>query len=274
MKKRYLGLMAGIMLLAAGCASGNDAAGTVPANATEASAAESQEETAKEGTKNDGAKEGGEESLDAARESLKAAEESLKAVEESLKAVEESLNAEEESRQADRDTDYDKLKEDPEAYLKKPVKFSGRIIRSAAVGSSSVQIVLAVDGAEEDRVVGEYKKSIVDGTLSTGDTITISGEFQGIIRYRMQTGGSDSLPTVGIEKIENIVRKEPETTAATLQPSMNFPTADTQAVNVPETATAPVADAPTAEETAAASGENITEEETGSGTSPVISAGQ
>ena len=198
MKKKYLGVVAGIMLLAAGCAS-NGTTETVPANAAEASAAESQEETEKEEAK------GGE------AESLQAAEESLKAMEESLQAVEESLKAEEESRQADRDTDYDKLKEDPEAYLKKTVKFSGRIIRSAAVGSSSVQIVLAVDGAEEDRVVGEYRKSIVNGTLSTGDTITLSGEFQGIIRYRIQTGGADSLPTVNIEKIENIVRKEPET---------------------------------------------------------------
>lgn len=267
MKKKYLGVVAGIMLLAAGCAS-NGTTETVPANAAEASVAESQEETEKEEAK------GGEaESLEAARESLQAAEESLKAMEESLQAVEESLKAEEESRQADRDTDYDKLKEDPEAYLKKTVKFSGRIIRSAAVGSSSVQIVLAVDGAEEDRVVGEYRKSIVNGTLSTGDTITLSGEFQGIIRYRIQTGGADSLPTVNIEKIENIVRKEPETAAAVTQPAMNFPTAGAPTFNAAETA--PVTDAPTvtATETAAASEENITEEETGSGTSPVISAG-
>ena len=257
MKKKYLGVVAGIMLLAAGCAS-NGTTETVPANAAEASAAESQEETEKEEAK------GGEaESLEAARESLQAAEESLKAMEESLQAVEESLKA-------DRDTDYDKLKEDPEAYLKKTVKFSGRIIRSAAVGSSSVQIVLAVDGAEEDRVVGEYRKSIVNGTLSTGDTITLSGEFQGIIRYRIQTGGADSLPTVNIEKIENIVRKA----AAVTQPAMNFPTAGAPTFNAAETA--PVTDAPTvtATETAAASEENITEEETGSGTSPVISAGQ
>lgn len=177
MKKKYLGVVAGIMLLAAGCAS-NGTTETVPANAAEAGVAESEEETEKEEAKEEAAKGGEEESLEAARESLQAAEESLKAMEESLQAVEESLSAEEESRQADRDTDYDKLKEDPEAYLKKTVKFSGRIIRSAAVGSSSVQIVLAVDGAEEDRVVGEYKKNIVNGTLSTGDTITLSENFR------------------------------------------------------------------------------------------------
>ena len=47
MKKKYLGVVAGIMLLAAGCAS-NGTTETVPANAAEASVAESQEETEKE----------------------------------------------------------------------------------------------------------------------------------------------------------------------------------------------------------------------------------
>lgn len=272
MKGNYAGAVIGIMLLAAGCSavsSPAEATEVMVEEAVETSAAESQEESAPEKAEN--AKE--EESLKAAEESLQAAEESLKAVEESLQAAGESLKAEEESIQADKDTDYEKMTKNPEMYQKKTVKFSGEIIRSAAVGNTSVQIVLAVDGEKKNRVVGEYKKSIVDGTLSTGDKITLSGEFQGLIRYRMNTGGAESLPTVNIGKIENIVRKEPETTAPQMAinaPSLEETVPVTDGVKPEETA--PVSDG-SKETEAVETREDVLDEETASETSPVISAG-
>lgn len=269
MRGKYAGVVIGIMLLIAGCSSASGPAEVMSEETAEVSVEESQEEKTTEKEEKTQA----EESLKAAEESLQAVEESLKAVEESLQAAGESLRAEEESIEADKDTDYEKMTKNPETYQKKTVKFSGEIIRSAAVGNTSVQIVLAVDGEKKNRIVGEYKRSMVDGTLSTGDKITFSGEFQGLIRYRMQTGGAESLPTVNIGKIENIVRKEPETKASQLV--MEVPTIE-ETIPVTEEGkpeeTAPILDSlevTEAEETR----EDILDEATLSETSPVISAG-
>ncbi len=269
MRGKYAGVVIGIMLLIAGCSSASGPAEVMSEETAEVSVEESQEEKTTEKEEKTQA----EESLKAAEESLQAVEESLKAVEESLQAAGESLRAEEESIEADKDTDYEKMTKNPETYQKKTVKFSGEIIRSAAVGNTSVQIVLAVDGEKKNRIVGEYKRSMVDGTLSTGDKITLSGEFQGLIRYRMQTGGAESLPTVNIGKIENIVRKEPETKASQLV--MEVPTIE-ETIPVTEEGkpeeTAPILDSlevTEAEETR----EDILDEATLSETSPVISAG-
>ena len=215
MRRRCLGLLIGIMILAAGCSP----AGTEPVMSAEETAAATGEESkedvsgASEETNKEESGMAESDSLKEAEESIHAAEESLKAMEESLKAVEESLKAEEESVEAGKDNDYAKVVKEPDKYVKKQVRFSGTITRSASVGTASVQIVLAVDGDGDDRVVGEYKRSIVDTNLAVGDEITLSGEFQGMIRYRMQTGGAESLPTINIEKIENIVKAEPETQA-------------------------------------------------------------
>ncbi|MCI8660959.1 MAG: hypothetical protein HFG54_12085 [Lachnospiraceae bacterium] len=263
MTKRQVGLILGVVILTAGC---------VPANtevlsseeAVETSALESAEETHEVSEK--ASDKESEASYKETEESLKAAEESLKAMEESLKAAEESLKAVEESMEAGKDNEYSMVVKEPEKYLKKQVQFSGTIIRSASVGSTSVQIVLAVNGDEENKAVGEYKRSIVDTSLVVGDEITLSGEFQGLIRYRMQTGGAESLPTINIEKIDNIVRAEPETQAAI---PFSMP-------NPAETATSEpsIAPDPHAEEKGSDTGENITEEEPTVQKAPVISAGQ
>ena len=142
MRGKYAGVVIGIMLLIAGCSSASGPAEVMSEETAEVSVEESQEEKTTEKEEKTQA----EESLKAAEESLQAVEESLKAVEESLQAAGESLRAEEESIEADKDTDYEKMTKNPETYQKKTVKFSGEIIRSAAVGNTSVQIVLAVDG--------------------------------------------------------------------------------------------------------------------------------
>lgn len=268
MTKRYLGLILGVMILAAGCSSGNVEA--VPSEeATAAAAEETQEDTSGEepshteeemesSTKEDISLTEEKESLQAVEESLKAKEESLQAAEESLKAVEESVKSEE-------DSEYSDIVKSPEKYTKKNVKFSGTITRSASVGSTSVQIVLAVDGDAENRVVGEYKRSIVDTNLAVGDEITLSGEFQGLIRYRMQTGGAESLPTVNIEKIEDIVKAEPETEAV----PFSMPETIEEAAGSPSAAPGLAAGIQDP-----GAGENISEETPSEGGSPVISAGQ
>lgn len=262
MRRRYLGLIAGIMILTAGCSP----ASTEPVMSAEETAAatevESQEDVSEVAEETKEEESGAaEESLKEAEESIRATEESLKAMEESLKEVEESLKAEAESAEAKKDNDYTKVVKEPDKYVKKQVRFSGTITRSASVGSASVQIVLAVDGDGEDKVVGEYKRSIVDTNLVVGDEITLSGEFQGMIRYRMQTGGAESLPTVNIEKIENIVKAEPETEAVPF--------------SMPESAQTTIESSAAPESAPGSQGTDdpIGESETPDRTSPVISAG-
>ncbi|MCI9161769.1 MAG: hypothetical protein HFG59_00675 [Lachnospiraceae bacterium] len=267
MKKFYLGMLFGIMVLAAGC--GSQSAGAVASGEeTETTVAESQTETEAETEKETEASEKdntdkGEAQKDA-EESIQAAEESLKALEESLKAAEESLAAEEE--QPDRITDYGKLVGVPSDYLQKQVRFTGRIVRFAPIGSTEAQIVLAVNGRESNRVVGEYKRNIVNTDLAVGDQITLSGEFQGMVRYRMQTGGTESMPTVDIEEIRDIVKAQPETLAATLPETSAPEGMETNEETTPEGGAEPGQESQGSQE--------IGEESESGQQSPVISAGE
>lgn len=268
MKKHYFGMLLGIMVLAAGCSV--QSTGVAPGReeaeaATSESQAEPEAETAKEEetSEKDTAKK--EAAHKSAEESIQAAEESLKAMEESLKAVEESLAAEEQE-QPGGITDYAKLVGNPGDYLQKQVRFSGRIVRFAPIGSTAVQIVLAADGKESKRVVGEYKRNIVNTGLAVGDQITLSGEFQGMVRYRMQTGGTESMPTVDIEEIRDIVKAQPETVAATFPAAAATDGMGTNGETTPEPGTEPGQESQEPQE--------IEEESESESRSPVISAGE
>lgn len=269
MKKHYFGMLLGIMVLAAGCSV--QSAGIAPGREeAEAAASESQAEPEAETPKEeetsekDAAKK--EKEHKAAEESIQAAEESLKAMEESLKAAEESLAAAEEQEQQGGVTDYAKLVGNPGDYLQKQVRFSGRIVRFAPIGSTAVQIVLAADGKDSKRVVGEYQRNIVNTGLAVGDQITLSGEFQGMVRYRMQTGGTESMPTVDIEEIRDIVKAQPETVAATFPAAAATDGMGTNGETTPEPGTEPGQESQEPQE--------IEEESESESRSPVISAGE
>lgn len=275
MKKWYAGLIAAVMIAMAGCSSQSS---TEAVSSAEASAeAEESQETEPEEEETEEAGEGKEESLQEARESMKAAEESLKALEESLQVAEESLQAAEESAQAEGESDFAALEKDPEKYEKKQVKFSGTVVRAAGIGNTSGQLVVAVDGDEKQRLVAEYKKSIVNTALAVGDKVTLTGEFQGIIRYRMQSGGAESMPTINVEKIEDIVKAVPETQAET-QALFDVPETQPEGMQIPAgeiTSGEPDETEPSAD-SSEGDGDNgeIMDAEPSAETSPVISAGQ
>lgn len=268
MKKSHLGIILGIMVLAAGCApqSAEMAASEEAVESTETeSPADTQEEVPEEADTSEETQKEEENTAKEAEESIRAAEESLKAMEESLKEAESSLA--EESEQSGKETNYAKLKEKPEDYLKKQVRFSGRIVRFASIDSTAAQIVLAVDEKESNRIVGEYKKRIVSTNLAVGDRITLSGEFLGMVRYRMQTGGTENMPTIDIGEITNVIKAEPETAAVPLPASsaeeMEW---DVSGENLSEDIEPSDADSQASQE--------IEEESESEQRSPVISAGE
>ncbi len=259
MKKHGFILLACVIILMAGCSSAN-----VPADVDTMSAevAEGEQDSGKDEEKEhkEETENGSGESLKAAEESLKAAEESIKAAEESLKAAEESIKAAESSmaeEQEESGITYSQLVSSPEKYENKNVSFSGKIIRSAAVNTSVMQIVLAVNGSNSTRLVGEYPRNITGVTLATGDQISMSGWYSGIKRYRMDSGRVESLPMVEIEEIRDIVKAVRETQPATeAETSAYIETTATMETAEPET--------------------EIPEESGNveSGSSPVISAGE
>ena len=271
MKKSHLGIMLGIMVLAAGCApqSAEMAAIEETVESTETEGPEDTREDASEEA--DTSEEGQKAEADIAKEaeeSIRAAEESLKAMEESLKEAESSLAEEsEESEQSGKETNYAKLKEKPEDYLKKQVRFSGRIVRFASIDSTAAQIVLAVDEKESNRIVGEYKQRIVSTNLAVGDRITLSGEFLGMVRYRMQTGGTENMPTIDIGEITNVIKAEPETAAVTLPaPAAEEIERNVSGENLSEETESSAADSQASQE--------IEEEGESGQRSPVISVGE
>ena len=140
MRRRCLGLLIGIMILAAGCSP----AGTEPVMSAEETAAATGEESkedvsgASEETKKEESGMAESDSLKKAEESIHAAEESLKAMEESLKAVEESLKAEEESVEAGKDNDYAKVVKEPDKYVKK------QVLKSKTVSKMEFEMTLEV----------------------------------------------------------------------------------------------------------------------------------
>lgn len=228
MKKTCLCVLAGVMMLAVGCSSGASAPAETTAQSVESSAEETsaEETTAAEKEAGDdekaGEKAGESESL-TPEESIAQAEESLAARESSLAALEESLGGPEE-------VGFQELVEKAADYKDKSVKFTGEITRTAPVDSNTVQIVLAVDGDRNTSLVADYDPALVEENLKTGDTITIAGKFQGVVRYRTSSGAS-SMPTIEVEEITDIQQVEEETAAPQLVPGTNAGVTATDILN-------------------------------------------
>lgn len=198
MRKYWLGVMIGAAVLASGCG-GEAAPEETPAvseSAVEVSIEVTEPETEAE------------ESLKEAWESLEAAEESLKAQEESL-TVEETFPSQEETQLRL----YKQLTENPKAYQNQVIAFSGNVIRAASDGAASRQIVLAVEGQEQAKLVCDYKESLIDVTLMVGDQVTVTGVFQDLNRYRMDSGKIETLPAIRVSSFDTVTLAVRETKA-------------------------------------------------------------
>jgi len=98
---------------------------------------------------------------------------------------------------------YDQLARTPDEYKEKKVKFKGEVIQLIEnEGNDTVQIRLAVNGDYDTVIFGEYDRDIVTSRVLENDKITIFGKSAGLISYESTIGGTITIPSVWIEKIE------------------------------------------------------------------------
>lgn len=96
---------------------------------------------------------------------------------------------------------YNQLARTPDDYTDKKVKFTGTVIQ-VLEADSTTQIRLAVNGDYNDIVYGEYSSDIVKSRVLDDDTITIYGVSKGLLSYESTIGGTITIPSVYIEKID------------------------------------------------------------------------
>lgn len=133
-----------------------------------------------------------------AMESSKAAEE--QAAQASREAEEASIAAEE-AKGYETGITYDQLARTPDDYEGQKVKFSGKVLQ-VMEGSGTVQIRLAVNKDYDTVLYGEYKKDIISSRVLENDIITVYGTSTGLLSYQSTMGGTITIPSIKIDKID------------------------------------------------------------------------
>lgn len=124
-----------------------------------------------------------------------------KKAEEEAAAAAKKKQEEEEARGYDTGITYDQLARTPDDYELKKVKFYGRVIQ-VLEGDGVTQIRLAVDDNYDTVLYGEYNSSIVSSRVLEDDFITISGISMGLLSYESTMGGTITIPSISIDKID------------------------------------------------------------------------
>lgn len=119
------------------------------------------------------------------------------------KAEEEAAKkkAEEEARGYDTGITFDQLARNPDDYLLKKVKFYGKVIQ-VMEGDETTQLRIAVNDNYDTVVYAEYESSIVKSRILEDDYITISGHSLGLLSYESTMGGTITIPSVSVVKID------------------------------------------------------------------------
>ena len=139
------------------------------------------------------------------KQAIEDAEAQKKAEEEAAAAAAaaeaEAARAAEEAKGYETGITYDQLARTPDDFVGKNVKFYGKVIQ-VIEGGSTVQIRLAVNEDYDTILLGEYNNSIVSSRVLDDDLITIYGTSQGLISYKSTMGGTITIPSVSIDKID------------------------------------------------------------------------
>ena len=121
-----------------------------------------------------------------------------KVAEEEAARAEAALLAEEEAKGYDTGITYDNIARNPDNYMDKKVKFSGKVIQLIE-GTPTIQIRLAVDKDYDQIVLCEYDSSIVESRVLEGDIITIYGISSGTpISVKKLTFYFTKTPTISL----------------------------------------------------------------------------
>lgn len=142
---------------------------------------------------------------DAEKKAIEEENAKKKAEEEAKKKAaeeEQKRQAEEEAKKGyDTGITYSQLARTPDDYKGKKVKFEGKVIQ-VMQGNGEVQIRLAVNGNYDHIVYGVYNENIVSSRVLEDDYITIRGLSAGLLTYKSTMGGSITIPSVLIQKID------------------------------------------------------------------------
>lgn len=136
-----------------------------------------------------------------AERALKEQEEAEAAAAEAAKAEAEAAKAAEEAAGYETGISYDELARTPDDYEKKKVKFSGKVLQ-AVEGTSEINIRLAVDSNYNKVLYCGYNPSIVESRVLEDDIITIYGTSLGLYSYKSTMGGTITIPSVYVERID------------------------------------------------------------------------
>lgn len=123
------------------------------------------------------------------------------AASEAAKAAEEAAKAAEEAKGYETGISYDQLARTPDDFKGKKVKFTGKVVQ-VMEGNGIVQIRFAVNSDYDTVLLGQYTSSIVSSRVLEDDKITISAVSNGLISYKSTMGGTITVPSVTIDKIE------------------------------------------------------------------------
>ncbi|MFA9464088.1 MAG: hypothetical protein ACERKN_07315 [Velocimicrobium sp.] len=117
------------------------------------------------------------------------------------KKAEKKEKEKEEKKGYDTDITYDQIARTPDDYLDKKVKFSG-IVLQVMEGTNSTQIRLAIDKDYDQVIYCEYASDIVKSRILDDDIITLYGVSKGLLSYKSTLGGTITIPSVLIDKID------------------------------------------------------------------------
>lgn len=134
-------------------------------------------------------------------EAEKKAEEQKKKEEEEAAAAKKEAE-EKEKKGYDTGITYDQLARTPDDYINEKVKFSGRVVQ-VLEGDGDTTIRLAVNDNYDTILIGSYDSTIVSSRVLEEDMITIMGTSAGLYSYESTMGGTITIPSVIIEKIES-----------------------------------------------------------------------
>ncbi|MGX4687505.1 hypothetical protein JNUCC83_11735 [Vagococcus sp. JNUCC 83] len=109
--------------------------------------------------------------------------------------------AEEEAKGYDTGITYQQLARTPDDFIMKKVKFSGKVVQ-VLEDDKDTQLRIAVDGNHDTIVYAEYESKLVSSRVLEDDYITISGYSMGLLSYKSTMGGTITIPSVVVKKVE------------------------------------------------------------------------
>lgn len=131
----------------------------------------------------------------------KAAEEKVAAEKKAQEEAAAAKQAEEEAKGYETGITYDQLARTPDNFFVKKVKFSGKVIQ-VMEGDEITQLRLAVDGDYDKIIYCEYDSTLVTSRVLEDDNITVLGISMGLYSYKSTMGGTITIPSMTVDKIE------------------------------------------------------------------------